>query len=296
MNGTRAMRRMRAGQRWGAMLAGLALVAGAGAQPTNAAQSDGAPRLTDLACATNFWLAGLVWPQEREGWLSYANGAIAKHLAATPQGNRAQIEAQVMADGQARAQRLQRGGTEPEAFKSDLTVCARQFGIQSNTATPAAAPPPPAPKKGLAETAGGGLRIAGASENGMFMIAGPAPLQGPLGHFKVWTWFFPRKIQNDGFQDYDTMAIQMEISCTMGTVRPLYFEPYLAGKLGQGVPSNEAATNVSPGSSQHNLWTEACDPLNITGLEELIGGKPLPDHRTAQLAADSWLRILYGNQ
>ena len=95
---------------------------------------------SDLACGSIFWVAGLAWPQEREGWLGYANRAVAQHLAATPKDTRAQAEARVMADGQARARLLQQGGAEPEKFKRDLTICANQFGIPSNTPTPAAAP------------------------------------------------------------------------------------------------------------------------------------------------------------
>lgn len=280
-------------------LSGGKLLIPQGTNQTAARQTT--PRFSDLACGSIFWVAALAWPQEREGWLRYANGAIDKHIAATPNDTRPQAEERVMTDGQARARLLQQGGAEPEKFKNDHAVCAAQFSIKPNAPTPAAAPapapaPPPVPAKGLAESAGGGLRVASASENGIFMIAGPAPLQGPLGPIQAWTWFFPRAVQNDGVQDYDAMAIQMEIRCSGGTIRPLYYEPYLAGKPGKGGASDEQATNVQPGSSQFNLWQSACDPLYISGLESLAGNERLPDHRAGRAAADSWLRIVYGDK
>lgn len=133
------------------MLSGVTLVipqaagqAAARQTPANqAASGQTTPRFSDLACGSIFWVAALAWQQEREGWLRYANGAIDRHVAATPKDTRPQAEARVMADGQARARLLQQGGAEPEKFKRDLDVCAAQFGIKPNAPTPAAAPAPP---------------------------------------------------------------------------------------------------------------------------------------------------------
>lgn len=135
-------------------LSGGKLVIAQGANPVASPQTT--PRFSDLACSSIFWVAGLAWPQEREGWLGYANRAVAQHLAANPKDTMTQAEAKVMADGQARARLLQQGGAEPEKFKRDLTICANQFGIPSNTPTPAAAPaakpaaPAPVPTRNLA--------------------------------------------------------------------------------------------------------------------------------------------------
>jgi hypothetical protein len=105
-------------------------------------------QIADLTCASAYWLHGAATPAEQQQALQRANHAILQHLAANPGDDRARTEQRVMAEGQARGQRIQSGAEKVEAWRDDLLACEGKYrfaqpAVAVPTAKPAPAVPPP---------------------------------------------------------------------------------------------------------------------------------------------------------
>lgn len=127
------------------LVASFALLIGAiRAEVGMAAQREATP--TDLTCASAYWLHGAATPGEQQQALQRATHAILQHLTANPGDDRARTEQRVMAEGQARGQRIQSGAERVKTWQDDLLSCEGKYGFaQPAVAVPAAPASPASP-------------------------------------------------------------------------------------------------------------------------------------------------------
>lgn len=88
-----------------------------------------APVLSDFDCAVAYWLLGAFNSAQQGMALDRARFAIARHLEANPGTQRQPVEQQVMADGQARGQRIQQGQESSDLMQATLGHCESKYGF-----------------------------------------------------------------------------------------------------------------------------------------------------------------------
>lgn len=88
-----------------------------------------AQQFNDFDCAVAYWLLGAFNSAQQGMALDRARFAIARHLEANPGTQRQPVEQQVMADGQARGQRIQRGQEPADSIQATLGHCEAKYGF-----------------------------------------------------------------------------------------------------------------------------------------------------------------------
>ncbi len=83
---------------------------------------------TDLHCAAAYWLHGAAKPDEQQAALERTRYSLGKHHEANPHLDPATLGPQVIAQGQARGQRIRQGQESVDGLAADLTACEAKYG------------------------------------------------------------------------------------------------------------------------------------------------------------------------
>ncbi len=89
----------------------------------------GARQISDMICASAYWLHGAFNPEVGEAALARADHAVDRHLQSHAGQQRLAIEQQVMARGEAWGLRIQNGEESAAGLNSDLVACERKYGF-----------------------------------------------------------------------------------------------------------------------------------------------------------------------
>lgn len=87
----------------------------------------GAPE--PLTCAAALYMVSSDGPEHTARAVAEARNAMQAHMAAHG-GNQLELENRVMAEAQARLQRLQSGAEPVDAVRFDVQICRREFGVE----------------------------------------------------------------------------------------------------------------------------------------------------------------------
>ncbi|WP_126764841.1 hypothetical protein [Aliidiomarina iranensis] len=84
---------------------------------------------SDFDCAVSYWLLGAFNPAQRAMASERTRFAMRRHIQVNPDTNAAQLEQQVLAEGQSRGRRIQQGLDSANVIQETLGRCESQYGL-----------------------------------------------------------------------------------------------------------------------------------------------------------------------